>query len=227
MDPAEGVSTVGLPLYQKETKRQFLQYVHDLEASISQYKTKLSELQRDHEILHESYMHELNNNGKSEHAINVIKRIINKLVGNGRGISNAASPGEIGEGDENDQQQEGLLCSLCCDLKEIQALEKLMKQNVFDKKRHSQTKNLKMNQAIELSALNAIGEVKETDVETLDRDIERLNKSLELTDKLSEIDVAEFLMDDFAAIAEVKKSATQKLNLKGLFGTNDEPRSRV
>lgn len=24
MDPAEGVSTVGLPLYQKETKRQFL-----------------------------------------------------------------------------------------------------------------------------------------------------------------------------------------------------------
>ena len=119
MDPAEGVATIGLPLYQKETKRQFLQYVHDLEASISQYKTKLSELQRDHEILHESYMHELNNNGKSEHAVNVIKRIINKLVGKSRSNSNAASPGEIGEGEENDQQQEGLLCSLCCDLKEI------------------------------------------------------------------------------------------------------------
>ena len=53
-----------------------------------------------------------------------------------------------------------------------------------------------------------------------------MNKSLELTDKLSEIDVAEFLMDDFAAIAEVKKSATQKLNLKGLFGTNEQPRGR-
>ena len=63
-------------------------------------------------------------------------------------------------------------------------------------------------------------------MENLDRDIERLNKSLELTDKLSEIDVAEFLMDDFAAIAEVKYAATQKLNLKGLFGTNDNPRSK-
>ena len=97
-----------------------------------------------------------------------------------------------------------------------------MKQNVFDtKKKHVQTKNLKMNAAIEVSALNAIGEVKETDIETLDRDIERLNKSLELTDKLSEIDVAEFLLDDFAVVAEVKKSATQKLNLKGLFGNNE------
>jgi len=101
-----------------------------------------------------------------------------------------------------------------------------MEQNVFDKKRHSQPTNLKMNQAIEVSALNAIGEIKETDVENLDRDIERLNKSLELTDKLSEIDVAEFLMDDFAAIAEVKRSATQKLDLKGLLGTNEDPRSR-
>jgi len=83
-----------------------------------------------------------------------------------------------------------------------------------------------MNKAIEVSAFNAIGEIKETDVENLDRGIERLNQSLELTDKLSEIDVAEFLMDDFAAIAEVKKSATQKLNLKGLFGTNDDSRRR-
>jgi len=83
-----------------------------------------------------------------------------------------------------------------------------------------------MNKAIEVSAFNAIGEIKETDVENLDRGIERLNQSLELTDKLSEIDVAEFLMDDFAAIAEVKKSATQKLNLKGLFGTNDDSRRK-
>lgn len=152
-------------------------------------------------------MHELNNNGKSEHAVNVIKRIINKLLGK-ISAPNAAAAAEMGEGEENDQQQEGLLCSICSDLKEIQALEKLMRQNVFDKKRQSQTQNLKMNQAIELSALNAIGEINDADVETLDRDIDRLNKSLELTDKLSEIDVAEFLMDDFAALASVKKSST-------------------
>jgi len=119
MDPAEGVSTIGLPLYQKETKRQFLQYVHDLENSNSQYKKKLFDLQKDHEILHESYMHDLNNNGKNEHAVNVIKRIINKLVGKRRSISSPVSPHEIGEGDDNDQQHEGLLCSHCCDLKEI------------------------------------------------------------------------------------------------------------
>ena len=64
-------------------------------------------------------MHELNNNGKSEHAINVIKRIINKLVGRERGQAGATVSGEIGEGDENDAEQEGLLCSLCGELKEI------------------------------------------------------------------------------------------------------------
>jgi len=102
---------------------------------------------------------------------------------------------------------------------------------VFDKRaqsRPSQTKNLNIKAAIEVSALNAIGEVKDTDVETLDRDIERLNRSLELTDKLSEIDVAEFLMDDFTAVAELKKkkSATQKLDLKGLLGKNDDQKGK-
>lgn len=99
-----------------------------------------------------------------------------------------------------------------------------MKQNVFDKKSQTiptQTKNMNIKAAIEVSALTAIGEVKENDAETLDRDIERLNRSLELTDKLSEIDVAEFLMDDIAAIENVKKAATQKLNLKGLLSGNE------
>lgn len=56
-----------------------------------------------------------------------------------------------------------------------------------------------------MSALNAIGDVKDTDFEGLDRDIERLNRSLELTDKLSEIDVQEFLADDFGALGDSRK----------------------
>jgi len=51
-------------------------------------------------------MHELNINGKSEHAVNVIKRIINKLVGK-MSMSSVISAGENGERatyaqDEND-----------------------------------------------------------------------------------------------------------------------------
>ena len=83
-----------------------------------------------------------------------------------------------------------------------------MKQNVFDKRaqsRPSQTKNHNIKAAIEVSALNAIGDVKDTDFEGLDRDIERLNRSLELTDKLSEIDVQEFLADDFGALGDSRK----------------------
>jgi len=63
-------------------------------------------------------MDELNNNGKTEHAISVMKRIINKLVGRER-TTNGTTAGEKGEIDEEEQQQEPLLCSLCCEIKEI------------------------------------------------------------------------------------------------------------
>ena len=59
-------------------------------------------------------MSEMNKNGKIEQTINVIKRVMNKLVSNGSG---------------------GLLCDQCHEIKEVQTLQKLLKQEVFDKKK--------------------------------------------------------------------------------------------
>lgn len=50
---------------------------------------------------------------------------------------------------------------------------------------------------IEVSALNPIGKITQSDFENLDKEIDKLNDSIELSEELSQIDVADFLMDDF------------------------------
>lgn len=80
-DDIEGVRSLGLPHYKKENKQQLFQYINQLEGALSQYKNKLNNIQKDHQVLNDSYMDELNRNGKIENAINVLKRIIFKLLG--------------------------------------------------------------------------------------------------------------------------------------------------
>lgn len=48
-------------------------------------------------------MDELNNKGKTEHAVNVIKRIIKKLLGKERGANITATPAEKGESDQEEE----------------------------------------------------------------------------------------------------------------------------
>jgi hypothetical protein len=72
----------------------------------------LADLVKDHKVLNDSYVDELNKNGKIENSINVLKRIINKLIGRDNIVD---------EEDEEHQRktQSGLLCVNCLDLKEI------------------------------------------------------------------------------------------------------------
>lgn len=78
----EGVNTLGLPIYQRESRQGTIQYQKELEQALSIYKKQLQTLQKDHDILNQSYIFELNRNSKIEHASTVIKRALNKLVGN-------------------------------------------------------------------------------------------------------------------------------------------------
>jgi len=43
-DPLAHVDTIGFPLYQKESKKEFQQYCKNLEESILAYKIKFNEL---------------------------------------------------------------------------------------------------------------------------------------------------------------------------------------
>ena len=59
---------------------------------MSSYKQSLADLVKDHKVLNDSYMDELNKNGKIESSINVLKRIINKLIGRDSAIEEDDEP---------------------------------------------------------------------------------------------------------------------------------------
>lgn len=77
----EGVNTLGIQMYQRETRQCTIQYQKDLEQALSIHKKQLQALQKDHDILNQSYIFELNRNSKIEHASTVVKRALNKLIG--------------------------------------------------------------------------------------------------------------------------------------------------
>jgi hypothetical protein len=79
-DPLQFVDTIGLPIYSKETKKEFLEYCKRLEESVMQYKSKYNELKNDHDILYKSYIMEITRSSKIEHAFPVLRRIANKLA---------------------------------------------------------------------------------------------------------------------------------------------------
>ena len=75
--------------------------------------------------MNQSYIFELNRNSKIEHASTVIKRVLNKLVGNATGGLNK---------DGNGLQDDSPLCLRCADLQEIKTLQKVLSQEVFSNK---------------------------------------------------------------------------------------------
>lgn len=91
-DDIEGVNTLGLPAFKKQNKKQLVEHIHQLEDAVSSYKQSLADLVKDHKVLNDSYMDELNKNGKIENSINVLKRIINKLIGRDSAIEEDDEP---------------------------------------------------------------------------------------------------------------------------------------
>ena len=96
------VNTIGKSIYEKDQKKAIKEYAMNLEIGISKYKTKLAEIEKDHKQVTESFISEISKSSKYDHAVTVIKRICNKLVGK--------------------KGENGLLCQNCCELKELQAL---------------------------------------------------------------------------------------------------------
>lgn len=100
------MNTLGVSVYKRESKQGMQQYLKQLEKAIAAYKKQLQSLQKDHDILNQSYIFELNRNSKIEHASTVVKRALNKLVG---------------QIDDN-RADESLLCMNCSELQEIKTL---------------------------------------------------------------------------------------------------------
>ena len=92
------VNTIGKSIYERDSKKQIKEYSMNLEHGISQYRTVLNEIKKDHEQLTELYINELSKTSKVDHAVTVVKRICNKLVG---------------------KKEKGLLCPNCSGLDEI------------------------------------------------------------------------------------------------------------
>lgn len=95
-----GINSIGLPLYEKACKQQLIHYIKDIEVQIGTYKHNLTELDNDHQILNQTYLNELNKADINIQTVNVIKRVMNKLV----------------------DQSTGLLCQNCMNIKEIKTL---------------------------------------------------------------------------------------------------------
>ena len=85
---------------------------------MANYKKNLTELSKDHQLLNSTYLNELNKADINVQTVNVIKRVMNKLV----------------------DQSTGLLCSNCMEIKEIKTLQKLSNMEALNKKKYIEPK---------------------------------------------------------------------------------------
>lgn len=203
-DDIEGVNTLGLPVFKKQNKKQLVEHIHQLEDALSCYKQSLADLVKDHKVLNDSYMDELNKNGKIESSINVLKRIINKLIGRDSTVE--------GEEDEHQQRKSnsGLLCLNCLDLKEISAIHKLLQQDVFDK-----SKKIKASKK-EFCNIGNVADL--DDFDFLDSQIENLFNNMPVTEKLSDIDKNE-VAEMVNCMLDENEDKIQMVPLKPHHGT--------
>ena len=102
------VNTIGFPDYKHESKKDLIEYNRKLEKTICQLKNHYLDLEKDHEILTDAYIQELNINGKIDQAISIIKRLLNSLVG--------VSAVEALEDSFAEAMVQPRLCNECCEL---------------------------------------------------------------------------------------------------------------
>ena len=197
-DDIEGVNTLGLPVFKKQNKKQLIEQIHQLEDAVGSYKKSLADLVKDHKVLNDSYVDELNKNGKIENSIN-------ELIGRDNIVD---------EEDEEHQRktQSGLLCVNCLDLKEIQAIHKLLQQDVFDK---SISKKIKASK-IEFCNIGNVADL--DDVDFIDLQIDNLHNNLPVTEKLSDIDKNE-VVDMLNCMLDENEDKIQLVPQKPHHGT--------
>jgi len=95
----------------KETKKELKSYSQQLEGALAKTRTKLIEIEKDHEILNKTYLRELKKGDRVHRTLQKVKQHVQNMF---------------------KQSSESQLCRYCIILQDVQDLARIIKERAFD-----------------------------------------------------------------------------------------------